>query len=322
MTGFFGKRYEGFDQLFSFLGGFYGTDDSTRYNLEDVLAFLELSKSRLHAWCMEPMLGQSDPSRDYGELYKDVLRYTELALEIPDGKSCKLHEDLFRQLQPEDSVITLNYDLVADQTFEAMCTSETTEAVQFKRLLESLVGLLSLEDFWGVQPLTREVDHTGLFLKLHGSLDWLRCPNTNCRNHEHIVSTAHKLPERMLRNHKPGSPCRICGAGIEQVLLPPATSKRLDDLGRFPFLWNLALRRLRPARAIVVFGVSLAPTDFELRWLLKEGVNPAAGPVSISIINPDKNAEDEFRRWLPIPNIVRYDSVVEFLNANSSESPA
>jgi hypothetical protein len=68
--------------------------------------------------------------------------------------------------------------------------------------------------------------------------------------------------------------------------------------------------------------VSLAPTDFELRWLLKEGVDPADGAVSVSIINPDKNVEDAFRRWLPIPNIVRYDSVVEFLNANSSESPA
>jgi hypothetical protein len=324
MSGFFDRRKldAEFEQLLAFLTDFYGNDDSTRYNLEDVLAFLELSKSRLRTWCMEPMLAQSDSLRDYEKLYEDVLRYTQLALQIPDGKSCKMHENLFRRLQPEDSVVTLNYDLIADQTFEAMCVSESTETAQFKHRLESFVGLLSLDDFWGVQPLTREVDDTGLFLKLHGSLDWLRCPNANCRNHEHIVSTAHKLPERELHNHKPGSPCRICGAGIEQVLLPPATSKRLDDLGRFPFLWNLALRRLRAARAIVVFGVSLAPTDFELRWLLKEGVNPAGGAVSISIINPDKNAEDAFRKWLPIPNIVRYGSVVEFLNVNGSESTA
>jgi hypothetical protein len=319
MTGFFRKRCAGFEQLFAFLADFYGTDDSTRYNLEDVLAFLELSRSRLRTWCMEPMLAKSDPLRDYGKLYEDVLRYTQLALQIPDGKSCKLHEDLFRQLQPEDSVITLNYDLVADQTLRAMGASYTNESQQFKDRIHALVRLLATRGFLGSYGLTGGDQHAGLFLKLHGSLDWLRCRNVHCESHEHIVSTAHG---EGVSNHKPGMPCRICGAGIEQVLLPPATSKRLDDLGRFPFLWNLALQRLRAARGIVVLGVSLAPTDFELRWLLKEGVDPADGAVSVSIINPDKNVEDAFRRWLPIPNIVRYDSVVEFLNANSSESPA
>jgi len=321
MSGFFDKhkRDAEFGQLFAFLSDFYGTDDCARYNLEDVLAFLELSKSRLDAWCMKPMLAQSDPSRDYGRLYKDVLRYTQLALHIPDGKSCELHKDLFCRLEPDDSVITLNYDLVADQTLQAIGRPYTNEAQQFKDRIHTLTRLLATRGLLGGYSLTGGVEQAGLFLKLHGSLDWRGCPNVHCEIHQHIVSTAHG---EQVSNHKPGSPCRICGAGIEQVLLPPATSKRLDDLGRFPFLWNLALRRLRDAKAIVVFGVSLAPTDFELRWLLKEGVNPAGGAVSISIINPDKNAEDAFRKWLPIPNIVRYDSVGEFLSANSSESPA
>ena len=45
--------------------------------------------------------------------YTDLLRFVRERLEISGDQHCQRHVAMFRRLRPEDTVLTVNYDLVA-----------------------------------------------------------------------------------------------------------------------------------------------------------------------------------------------------------------
>lgn len=286
MAGFFGPHREDFTDLFEFLEWFYPEDNLSQYNLEDVLAFLTISRNRMIIWDMPP---NAKPSVNYDKLYLKVLQYIHRRLEIPKDGVCQLHKQLFSMLDPKDSVLTLNYDLVADQALYDLAPKEHDHPEQNSRI-GKLAGLLCEQSLFGsLQPpsLMPREEKQGFYLKLHGSLDWLRCPTLGCRNHINIFCCGlSRLPDGQLISR----PCRFCGAALEAMIVPPITTKRLEDRGRIAFLWNLALRELRDASRIVFIGVSLAPTDFELRWLIREAIGfKSKTSIQIQVINPNKS---------------------------------
>jgi hypothetical protein len=82
------------------------------------------------------------------------------------------------------------------------------------------------------------------------------------------------------------------------------------------FLWSLAFREIMKATEIHVVGVSFAPGDFELRWLLREALTlsretrEAGGlaPVRLVVTNPDQQARREAKL---VTGIVESDRVSE-----------
>jgi hypothetical protein len=89
MRGFFGPYDAEFPELFSFLASFYPRHPKEAYNLEEVLAFLDISRTRLPAWGLSPTTAPVE------ELYLQVLSYIAKRLEIPKGQQCCLHEGCF-----------------------------------------------------------------------------------------------------------------------------------------------------------------------------------------------------------------------------------
>ena len=97
-----------------------------------------------------------------------------------------------------------------------------------------------------------------------------------------------------------GWPCRFCGMALRTMIVPPVIGKRFEDVGKIAFLWNLALREMRAARNVVIIGVSLAPTDFDLRWLIREGIGFTGGhEVHVDIVNPNAEHRAEVINILP-----------------------
>lgn len=285
MAGFFGPHREDFTDLFNFLEWFYPDKNPSQYNLEDVLAFLAISRNRMAIWDMPP---NAKPLVNYDTMYLKVLQYIHRRLEIPKDGVCQLHKQLFSMLKPEDSVLTLNYDLVADHVLFDLAPKKHDRPEENTRI-GKVPGLLSEQNLWGgFQPpsLMPREKKQGFYLKLHGSLDWLRCPTLGCRNHINIFCRG---LSRLSDGQFLGQPCRFCGVALEAMIVPPVTSKRLEDRGRIAFLWNLALRELRDASSIVFIGISLAPADFELRWLIREAVSfKSKTRAQIQVINPNK----------------------------------
>lgn len=284
MTGFFGPERDEFIDLFQFLESFYPNYGRSEYNLEDVLTFLTISRNRMWVWGLPPSVGSLV---SYGGLYSTVLRYIHHRLEIPKDGICSLHKNLFSTLDPKDSILTLNYDLVADQVLSHLAPKKHDRPDENSRI-GKLDGLLSEQSLYGaLQPpsLMPREEEQGFYLKLHGSLDWLRCPTPGCRNHVNIFCCG---TSKLADGQTPGRPCRFCGTALETMIVPPITAKPLEDRGRIALLWNLALRELRCVENIAFIGVSLAPTDFELRWLIREGLAfESESHIHVQIVNPD-----------------------------------
>jgi len=184
MRGFFGENLDDYPDLREFLERFYPEADRKDYNLEEVLAYLDLSRSRLPLWDGQPILAKEDR---FSSLYVRSVEYVKHRLEIGSTDHSVLHTRLFETLRDEDSVLTMNYDLVADQTLLEM-ESGSQQAEAYTRV-SKLASLLYPQSLWGcLQPpsLTPSERAGGFYLKLHGSLDWLCCPNEHCPNHHNI----------------------------------------------------------------------------------------------------------------------------------------
>ena len=82
------------------------------------------------------------------------------------------------------------------------------------------------------------------------------------------------------------------------------------------FLWNLALRQLISADKIVVIGVSFAPSDFELRWLVRQAIALRSSPgYELHVVNPSKDHRDEVISAFPgtEKSINEYGSVSDYI---------
>ena len=251
-------------------------------NLEDVLGYLDFACHRSPAWGI-PLLPKE---LDAQPLYSLVLDEVRNRLTTPLDAPCGLHEKLFHLLEPTDTVVTLNYDLVADVALRAV------EQVDGKLPQDSRLGkvasIVGTPNFFGGVPLSllpRE-ETTGFYLKLHGSLDWLRCMTSGCPNAERLFAVN---LENLGKGQEAGRPCRLCGTPVQVFLVPPVVSKRTEDKGRLAFLWNLALRELQAAEHVMLIGLSFAPSDFELRWLLR-AARSIRDLAKVSVANPDSEA--------------------------------
>lgn len=218
-------------------------------------------------------------------------------------------------LNPKDTILTLNYDLIADRAlFNLEKDDKNGKVPQDSRMgkLQPLLSELRISADSPPSLIPREQE-TGFYIKLHGSLDWLYCPTAGCRNNTNLFAIEISgFPEQ-----KAGNPCRFCGAAVKSFIIPPVATKRLEDRGRMAFLWNLALRELTQADCITLIGFSLAPSDFELRWLLRQSVELREGrPLTINIVNKNGAHRKQSRNVFPGNNvsIEEYECIDDFLD--------
>jgi hypothetical protein len=88
----------------------FGAAKTQPCNLEEVLAYLDLARHRSGTWGLPTTPAGTDPEQCYAAVLDDL----RARLATPSDRPCASHVKLFQRLEPEDSVITLNYDLIAD----------------------------------------------------------------------------------------------------------------------------------------------------------------------------------------------------------------
>jgi hypothetical protein len=279
------------DNLTRFLKWFCEGLPPEEYDLEEIFSFLDMSVTRLPAWTGHPsavdMIRQNYP-------LGDLLLYVQRRLQIPDDESCTKHLALFDSLTPQDTILTLNYDLVADQSLAAIEKAPDGKFPRFSRM-DKLSALVGKPEFMAGEPpsLLPEEQETGFFLKLHGSLDWLYCPNRECPNGSRFFALS---AEHLKAGQGVGKPCRRCGSALSAFIVPPVSSKHRVLEGRLGFIWSQALRELQAATRVIVVGVSMAPSDFELRWLIHMGNMARMNASTLILINPCSQDRDAARR--------------------------
>jgi hypothetical protein len=285
MEGFFGEDLTAFPRLSGFLNRFYGGRKASSFNLEEVLGYLDLSRNRIILW--EPRRQLAKGVR-YDEAYAECIAYLKHRLSLPpQADPCALHTKLLSSLDRGDTIVSLNYDLIADRALSAVesLSAPPSRGFRLKKLGDLLQPRASYNNRSSPALTTEEVG-SGFFLKLHGSLDWLSCPSPDCPNHQTVFPL--RYWEALGINE--GALCRACGVPLEVVLLPPVSAKRFDERGKLSLLWKIAYEELTVARRWVLIGLSLPASDFELRWLLKQAIeNRDGAPLEVEVVNPNKD---------------------------------
>jgi hypothetical protein len=312
MRGFFVNALERRPELAEFLAWYYPGLPLTEYDLEEVLAFLTLSDARLQRWG----LAERIPAHFESErLLTAVLSVVREQLRIKLDPLCPLHLRLLESLTPRDSIISLNYDVIVDRVLwkleEKIREGPHSRAGRLGKV-ETLLGDLT---YFGQSPpgIMSVTGEYGFYLKLHGSLNWVACQTEGCGNSRrfHISSLGTEV-----ENPFHGQPCMLCGSVLETGIVPPVAAKRVEDKGRLATLWNIALRELSEANEIVIVGLSLAPSDFELRWLLRQAVQLRKDrPVRVVTVNPHEEHRARLRRVTDGPHstFTEFDFIDDYL---------
>jgi hypothetical protein len=284
-----------YPNLAEFLGRRFPATDLSNLNIEEVITCLELSLDRVGLFGRNPDWRTMDARREFD-------RFVAKRLTIPGGVSSDCHELLMGDNIAgggcEDTVITVNYDLIVDQTLYKLSPRNGNDLADDCTLerMYSLLDEVRLQLYHGRRPsLIRGDSEWGCYLKLHGSLDWLYCSNDACPYHRSFFANWMGSPRV---HNRPGELCAVCGAPLMTALVPPTTTKTFAQFPKIGLLWSLAHRELRSADRIVVFGLSFAPSDYYLRWLFRSATTDRTNKPEICNINTDKGVSAEIIRQL------------------------
>jgi hypothetical protein len=194
-----------------------------------------------------------------------VLEY-KLRSGIPE-----FHRHAFDRLFPrpvEPRIISLNYDIIADNALAALSVDKFPD----------YCCDIQTETYRGYSKF-------GKLLKLHGSLNWMYCPN--CQRLDVSVSrSGHSFSkalsalfmsegrERNDLDHRyssGGSPCPNCKTVMRPVMITPTQKKDYRN-PHIAQVWYKAEQMLRLATSVVFVGYSMPGDDVEVVYLLKRGL--------------------------------------------------
>jgi hypothetical protein len=123
------------------------------------------------------------------------------------------------------------------------------------------------------------------FMKLHGSLNWARCPDEKCDGiqvcnvlelaktfrHTGMSAFAEPVTLDVLRSVE-GSTCPVSKQScVGHPLIVPPTWSKTQHYQRIARVWKRAAQNLSDAENIVVIGYSLTPTDQSFAYLYALG---------------------------------------------------
>lgn len=160
------------------------------------------------------------------------------------------------------TIIDLNWDLILEQMITAQNHQRVDYCCNYHDLENDQDGILRAEDSYFIKVL-----------KLHGSFNWLVCPNCGrlfIRNGQKII-----MPHSWSCCYCSQSCGTINAPKLRHVLITPTLLKDLKNT-HLKSIWHNAFIELSEAKRIVFIGYSFPLADFEFRYLLARSVRPDA----------------------------------------------
>lgn len=203
--------------------------------------------------------GLKDLVADYNknkiiQLYLILLITRVLNNSIPRTKG--LHKKLIRKildynLSYRAAFITTNYDTIIDNAIlSEMPNSTPNYGIDFTNY--------DLKNGW---PKPDE-DSIELY-KMHGSLNWLHCPNCN-----NIALTKREKEYIHLITDFSKALCPICNSVMFPIIVPPTYFKDLSSIF-ISTVWNKVENLLRDVSHIIFCGYSFCDADIHVKYLVK-----------------------------------------------------
>lgn len=252
----------------------FGTSRWESLDLEELLTEIEISREFQNA--------ESDLGVRMTLLRNSLVRHIRRVLGLcTEGARGRHYHSLVNALANDDSIITSNWDLLLDREFLDQGRVCRQYANFFHRIrLDQQENLLA--------PYIRG---NGLFLKLHGSLNWFRCVNLKCPSGGMLFSS-HPLADNALNAAGEDAACWYCGSSWNPIIIPPLLKKPITDDSIIRSIWGLAKETLETASRVVVIGFSAPPTDFYIYWLLRSTIGTRED-IEVHVINPSNNPQND-----------------------------
>ena len=199
------------------------------------------------------------------------------------------YKDFSEQLQPQDTVITFNWDILLDDIFgrnKILSKTNTDPDLTTPDIKSQYHNFLAdiTEATWDriscSPPYTKWEGNKGYYLKLHGSVDWFYCENEACR----AAYKVYPLADPLVRPS-----CGECHEQMAGLIIPPILNKTYRKYPLIRKLWNIAKKEVSVADEIIIWGYKMPPTDFHASWLLRQArETPLKKLILInpSVVNP------------------------------------
>lgn len=192
--------------------------------------------------------------------------------------SAHLLEKRMQQGQESDpvSVISLNWDTLLEDAFAHVL--KKADGIR-KADIDYCVYTAALDDSPHIPSPKQKA--AGLFnfkvLKMHGSINWLRCPNSN-----HLYTALgssknaydlylHPRESPFIAEQYPDESDQSSPPLLEPYLITPTYTKVFDQ-PHIQTTWHNAYVELREATRVVFIGYSLPEADYHFRTLLRRAI--------------------------------------------------
>ena len=288
------NRYPDLESVFGFLDYFIQQNEtlSTKYTVQNIRNIKESLIKLIHHVVNK---NADKNSKAYHQFWESIKRYNS-----------------------NISILTLNYDTMLEQAFEAMFPNFG--------YLDYCIHLMNYDkrdelksfSYW-IDPrqpvkVTKEATPVPIkIIKLHGSLNWKYC---NCCNQVLLTPwdrdidlnrgkfTGYTFPGKEKYEYS----CPIDGTEFETLIMAPSYAKKLNQ----PVISQLmseAAREIRATKKIVFVGYSLSSADVHIRALFKKQLET---DIKVYVINTRSTESHKLKYRSLTDNI-------EFINAPFEE---
>lgn len=243
-------------------------------NIEDVFTFLDVGERMFHKG--------TNYHKAFQESKTDLEVFiVDMILQRCIGQRCEYLEKIFNKLKPTDTIISFNWDTLADATLDYIGNN------QFRNYL-----MIMSEDSIKIGKFKK----VGLLLKLHGSVNWLQCKNPDCSDYDRIrLPLSRKRHPLLNASLDAFCECGTCKHRLSFFIVPPVSNKAIIHRNSFLHkLWLISREKLQYASRIVFIGYAFPSTDFYTEWLFRQIYFLAEGRPEITVVNPEikkKNSE-------------------------------
>lgn len=244
------------------------------------------------------------PQKDMKELIRRVYIQTTSTSTDTKHEGSKFHTNILRNLKKGDSIVTFNYDLLIEESFESARLWNPIDGYGLKAYGKTKEWYKKWIEKRKKGALKKS--KVPLF-KLHGSFNWVVNKNKDIT----LKARPYYLGTRNKSGHEPT---------FEKVsILAPGWNKPIDERP-FSKFWDETRRRLEQCKTLVILGYSLPETDFQAGALFAEIVRAHSKRKTLKqlhIAEPNELVKERFVE-LFIPalgatgKIFRYKGIREF----------
>lgn len=222
-----------------------------------------------------------------------------------DHAECDYHRKLIEHLQPEDAILSFNYDCLVDHMLKVGGSGKWNARHGYGFDLGERGRLMQGDEPWqSVSPASKKA--TIRLYKLHGSLHFQITEKVaGERDETHVL-----LKER---------PYTKQYGALKFTIIPPEWNKQYDR-GAFARIWRLASAAIHKAERLIFVGYSFPSTDMHSTVLFRTSVKKE-GLKSLVVVNPDPEARrrtrDVVQRGISrSTRVLSFDSFREFAAAD------